>query len=467
MPLRQFLTRTLILLLVPISVAMGLNPALAFSAESVTFNKEVASILWKNCAGCHRPGEVGPFPLLSYKDAAKRAEMIRHIVERRQMPPWKPEPGFGHFLFDRRLSDDDIQTIAAWADAGAPEGEAKDLPEPPRFPDGWKLGEPDLVLKMPDEYEVPAEGPDIYRCFVIPVGNAEDRTVAAIEFRPGNRRVVHHAILYLDKTGQARAKDREDSGLGYTSFGGPGFVPTGGLGGWAPGVESMFLPDGLAKFLAAGSDLVLQVHYHPSGKRERDQSQVGIYFTKKPAEHVVTGISLLNHDLNIPPGEKRYEARASVRLPVDVTALGIAPHMHLLGREMKATAETPDGQTIPLVWIKDWDFNWQDQYAFAEPIHLPKGTKIQVVAYYDNSAENPANPNNPPRRVRWGEETTDEMLLCTIQVYTETETDMRELFKLPFGRLGAALGGGSLPESYGDRARRFLKGLRKQGGGKS
>ncbi len=430
-------------------------------ADQPTYSKHVATILWKNCAGCHCAGEVGPFPLLTFKDAEKRADMIADVVARRQMPPWKPEPNFGAFHGVRRLSDDDLKTVVDWAAAGAPEGNASDLPEPPKFTEGWRLGEPDLILKMPAEFEIPAEGRDIYRCFVLPFGNADARTVAAAEFRPGNRRVVHHAVFYLDNTGEARQKDQDEAGPGYNSFGGPGFIPTGGLGGWAPGYEPQFLPDGLGAYVRPETDFVLQVHYHPSGKPERDQSQVGIYFTRKPVERLVTGIALLNPRLNIPPGAKRHEVRAEATIPVDVTVTGVAPHMHLLGREIKFTATKPDGVVVPLVWVKDWDFNWQDQYRFAETFRLPKGTHLEVVAYYDNSTDNPANPNNPPRRVRWGEETTDEMCICSLQVYTDTLSDVRELQKMPHGIIGSALGGGSLPETFSERAMRFFLKLQR------
>ena len=225
---------------------------------------------------------------------------------------------------------------------------------------------------------------------MLPFNNADDRTVAAVEFRPGNRKIVHHAIFYLDNTGIARKKDEEDPGLGYTSFGGPGFIPSGGLGGWAPGVTPHLLPDGLAKFVKSNSDLVMQIHYHPNGKAETDQSSLGIYFSKKPPARIVTGIALLNLQSAIPPGEHHYRITNSVTLPTDVVALGVAPHMHLLGREMKITATLPDGKIQPLVWIKDWDFNWQDQYAFAKPLSLPKGTVLDLEAIYDNSAENPS-----------------------------------------------------------------------------
>jgi len=430
------------LLLIPIVFGVA-GPG---AAEEITYNKHVARILWDNCATCHRPGEVGPFSLLTYEDAAKRADFIHEITASRRMPPWKPEPGFGEFHDARRLTDDQIELIRQWTEAGAPEGDAADLPPQPEFAQGWQLGEPDLVLEMPEEFSIPADARDIYRCFVIPINNDTFKSVAAVEFRPGNRKVVHHAIFYLDDSGQARQKDEADEGLGYTSFGGPGFLPSGSLGGWAPGTTPVRLPDGLAKYMKPKSDLALQIHYHPSGKPETDRSLLGVYFAKEPVERYVTGIPLINLRLNIPPGESRHRVTASQTLPVDIMAVGIFPHMHLLGREMKVTAVLPDGTVEPMIWVKDWDFNWQDQYRYREVRRLPKGTRLELEAFYDNTADNPVNPNDPPKEVRWGEQTTDEMCLCTVQVYTEKPGDVRELVKMPAARLGTALGG-ALPEA--------------------
>ena len=369
------------------------------SAAPVTYTKHIAPILWKNCAGSHRPGEVGPFSLLSYEDAAKRADFLASITAERRMPPWKAEPDFGKFLDERRLSESEIALLKDWAAAGAPKGDPSDLPEPPKFVEGWTLGQPDLVLEMPEAFTVPASGRDIYQCFVIPIPITGSKTVAAVEFRPGNRRVVHHAILFLDANGAARKKDEAEPGPGYRSFGGPGVLPTGGLGGWAPGAMPRRLPEGIGKFLRHGSDLVLQIHYHPDGKVETDRSTVGIYFTKKPATTLVGGLAVRSRGLNIPANEKHYRVTAeSESLPVDVNVLGVGPHMHLLGRQMKVVADTPDGRAVPLVWIKDWDFNWQGQYAFVEPVRLPKGSVIRVEADYDNSTDNPYNPNSPPKQ---------------------------------------------------------------------
>lgn len=392
--------------------------------EKITFNKHIAPILFKNCATCHRPGEVGPFSLLTYKDSAKRADHLAQIVADRQMPPWKPEPGYGEFLDERKLSNQDIELIKRWAAEGAPEGDPKDRPAAPTFSDGWQLGEPDLVLKMPEPFTIPATGRDVYQCFVLPGGITEDRTVAAVEFRPGNRRVVHHALYFLDNTGQARKLDEKDPGPGYRSFGGIGFLPTGGLGGWAPGATPRRLPEGHGRMMRKNSDVVFQMHYHPTGKEEQDQSMIGIYFTKKPAEHLVVALPVLNRRLDIPAGAQRQRVTASFVVPADIEAIGVTPHMHLVGREMKVAAVFPDGKSQVLIWIKDWDFNWQDQYLFKQRINMPKGTKIEVEAFYDNSDSNPKNPNSPPKRVRWGEQTTDEMCIAFLQIVPANRKDV-------------------------------------------
>jgi len=432
-------------------------------AEGPTFSKDVAPILLKNCAGCHRPGEIGPFSLLSYKDAAKRADDLADVTVSHQMPPWKPEAGFGEFLDDRRLTDREIKTIADWSKAGAPEGNPKDLPATPNFPDGWQLGKPDVILEVPSPFDIPATGPDIYRCFVIPIPMDENKTVAAVEFRPGNRKVVHHALFFLDSTGAGRKKDESEPGPGYTSFGGPGITATGILGGWAPGALPRKLPEGMGRMLRKGNDMVLQIHYHPDGKPEADQSLVGIYFTKTPARQIVVGFPVRSRDIDIPAGESRHHVAArSVPLPVDAQAVGVTPHMHYIGKEMKVVAETPDGKTIPLIWIKDWDFNWQGQYQYRSPVKLPKGTVIKLDAYYDNSADNPRNPSIPPKHVGWGEQTTDEMCLLGVQVIAENPGDLMKIVAANGNPLGGLLNGGNpagflIPEANKARLSPFDK----------
>lgn len=393
----------------------------------VTYTRDIAPLLQTHCMNCHREGEVAPFPLTSYRDAAKRAGQLVEVTKARTMPPWKPEPGFGHLKGARRLTDRDLELMVCWADAGAPEGDMANLPPPPKFTEGWLLGEPDLVIKVPEPFELPADGRDVFRNFVIPLAVDSDKLVAAVEFRPGNRRIVHHAIFYLDSSGVARKKDAADPGPGYGSFGGPGFLPSGALGGWAPGGTPQELPDGMGRLLRKGSDLVIQVHYHPSGKPESDQSTVGIHYVEQPSRKIVGGLMVVDRNLDIPAGAAKHPMSRSYVVPSDVTMVGVTPHMHLLGREMKATATLPDGRVEPLIWIRDWNFNWQDQYLFENPLRLPKGTRLDVDAVYDNSAANPLNPNSPPQRVTWGEQTTDEMFICFFQVLTDDPRDLLPL----------------------------------------
>jgi hypothetical protein len=423
----------------------------AFAAP--TYNKDVAPILWKHCATCHRTGEVGPFPLLTYKDSGKRAAFLLENIEAKRMPPWKAEAGYGHFKNERRLSDDELKTVREWVKAGAPEGEAKDLPAAPTFTEGWTLGEPDQILKMQEPFKIPGSGKDLQQCFVIPISNDTDKFVSAVEFRPGNRKVVHHAIMYLDANGMGRLRDRLESGPGYASFAGPGIIPTGALGGWAPGAGVQHLPEGLGKFLKKGSDLILQIHYHPSGKEEMDQSSVGIYYSKKPVEKIVGGVAVRSRKLYIPANEKEFKTSAeSDPLPVAVDAIGVFPHMHYVGKVMKAWALTPEGSEIPLIWIKDWDFNWQGSYQFAEHVRIPKGSIIKMEAVYDNSTDNPRNPSNPPKPVKWGEQTTDEMCLFGVQIVTDTKEDLRKVMQMPNNRLAMLLSSGVPADSLKDKS---------------
>jgi hypothetical protein len=398
------------------TLAAAVLAAPAGRATEPTYCKDVAPILFKNCASCHRPGEVGPFPLLSYRDAAKRAKFLAEVVAERQMPPWKAVHGFGSFLDERRLADAEIDTIARWAKAGAPEGDPKDLPPAPKFTDGWQLGEPDLVVTIPRPFTVPADGPDITQVFVVPTGLTETRSVAAVEFRPGDRSVVHHVFVYVDETGSARKKqDREEAkcgGPGYRSFGGPGTVVTGLLELAGPAKTPRFRPEDATQPLSANADLVITVHYHPSGKEAHDQSRVGIHFAKKPATQRLLPLILGTREIDIPAGTKEHVIEQDLTLPAEAAVYSVSPHMHQLGREMKVWAERPDGKEVPLIWVKDWAFNWQDDYLFSQRPVLPAGTKLKLRAVYDNSADNPANPNHPPQRVRYGEQTTDEMCMC-------------------------------------------------------
>lgn len=383
-------------------------------ASPVTYTRDVASILYRNCLECHRSGSFAPFALETYDQARKRAADLASVALDRLMPPWRAVPGFGPaFQHDRSLTRAEIATLVAWADQGAPEGEPGDAPTRPVFSEGWKLGEPDLVVEMPEPFEVPATGDDIYRCFVIKTDLPEDVYVSGIEYRPGNPRVVHHILGYVDVTDEARKKDEADSAPGYACFGGPGVEINNDLGGWAPGTEESLLPDGVGRALPKGSYVIMQVHYHPNGKPETDRSRIGLTFAKKPVRQTFHWSFALNDEFELKPGESHIEVRAEREIPVDVDALSVAPHMHMLGTDMTMWAELPDGQgRIDLIQIDRWDFKWQRQYYFEKPVRLPKGTRLKLISHFDNSSQNPSNPRRDnPITVRWGEGSHDEMCI--------------------------------------------------------
>lgn len=384
-------------------------------SHEVTFCREIAPVIFAHCTRCHREGEATPFSLGTFEDVRRRASQIAAVVSDGLMPPWKPKPGFGHFLYGQRIANEEVRLIESWAANGAPLGDIADLPRQPHFQNGWQLGEPDLVLELPEHFDVPADGPDIYQHFVLPTGLAEHGLITAFEFRPGDASVVHHAWLYFDNSGTARRLDAETPEPGYDRFGGPGFVPAGNFGGWGPGGLPRKLPAGMARRMPADSDLILQIHYHPTGKASRDRSRVGLYFAEGDVKQLVTQIMVADVDLKIPAGAKRHRFEASYTVPVETVLLDATPHMHLLGREIKVTATTPDGDVIPLIWIDDWNFYWQDHYVFAEPVHLPARTRIDLVAWYDNSSGNTLNPHSPPRDVLFGESSDDEMGICYFQ----------------------------------------------------
>lgn len=400
-------------------------PAAVATAGVPTYAHDVASILRAKCEGCHRPGEVAPFELQSYRQASAWSKDIKKYTQSRQMPPWKPADGYGNFADEHNinLNDGERATLARWADAGAPLGNPKQVPPPRKFASGWKLGEPDLIITPERGYHLGADGDDVYRNFVVKTNVSEDRWVRAVEVHPGNRAIVHHVINYIDANGVSdRLEGKEKDGEpGYTSFGGPGFVPTGFLGGWAPGNDPTVLPDGVGNKLPKNSRIVVQVHYHKNGKPESDRTQIGLYFCRKPVDKIAYPNLVLNFGFRIQPGETHHEAKATTTLSSDSHVLSVMPHMHLLGREMKLWATLPDGSEKPLVWIKDWDFNWQATYTLTKPLALPKGTKVHLLAYYDNSDKNPRNPNiKNPRSVTWGEQTTDEMCVAFL-TYTKDD----------------------------------------------
>jgi len=397
------------------------RPAPTVASSRVTYTHDVARILQQNCQTCHRAGQIGPMALTTYAQAAAWRGDIKRYTSSRQMPPWKADAGRGDFQNARRLTAAQIQTLARWADAGAPEGEARDLPPAPHFPEGWALGTPDLVLQPSRPYHLAADGGDVYRCYVIPTDFAHDRYVSAVDVQPGERAVVHHVIAFIDGRGASASLDGHEKEPGYTSFGGVGFTPTGALGGWAPGMTAHFLPAGVATPVPAGARIVLQVHYHKDGKPETDLTRVGVYFAKGMVEKSLQVIPVI-HGLQIPAGDAHYTVSTlSVPSPVAYHLLAVTPHMHLLGHKMALTALLPGGKRIPLVSVSDWDFNWQSTYYYRHPLALPQGTRVLMTATYDNSAKNPRNPNSPPKAVTWGEQTTDEMCIAFLHYTLDRE----------------------------------------------
>jgi mono/diheme cytochrome c family protein len=383
--------------------------------EKVTFNEHVAPIVFENCAGCHRPGQGAPFALLSYRDVQKRGEFLRRVIADREMPPWPPAHGWGKLQDERRLSDEQVALFDRWVETGMEEGPADKAPAAPKFVEGgWTLGEPDMIVTLPEAFDVPAGGPDIYRMFVMPLELPEDQWVTAVEIHPTARSVVHHAIYFLDDTGASRKLDEADPQPGFTKM---GFPRTGTLGGWALGATTRRLPMGLAYPLRKGSDLVVQIHFHPSGKPEREQASFGLYFAReKPKKRLLGfqappafGLATELRTRGIRPGEKDFAIHGEWTAPFDVDLVSVGGHAHYRCKAMKAIVELPDGREEKLFAIDDWDFRWQGRYNYVEPVRLPKGSVVRTTLVYDNSVDNPRNPANPPIHVRWGEGTNDEM----------------------------------------------------------
>ncbi|MBX9580802.1 MAG: redoxin domain-containing protein [Gemmataceae bacterium] len=407
----------------------------ADAAAPVTFYKDVLPVLQAHCQSCHRPGQVGPFALTTYKSAARWADTSLAEIHAGRMPPWKPAPN-PLLAGGRALPAAARQTLEYWVAQGMPEGDPKDAPPAPTWTDGWTLGEPDLILEAPADTVVAPSGKDLFRVQVFPTNLPEDKDIAAIEVRPGNPRVVHHTLQVVDVTGAARKMQEAaaakadpnapDRGPGYAVGMGWGFRPDPNyfLGGWAPGMLPKFLPDGVAQKLPKGGDVCVQTHYHRTGKEERDRTKIGLYFAKKPATDLYRTVPLAGMlraiTPPIPPGEKAHKVERQWKLTADVTAYRVVPHMHLLGKDIELTATPPGEKDFTIIRIPAWDYNWQEQYELKEPLNLPKDTILTVRATYDNSADNPLNPSVPPVPVRYGEQTTDEMAFVFLGVSSKS-----------------------------------------------
>lgn len=399
----------------------------ARGAETVTFSTHIAPIIHARCATCHHEGEAAPFNLLSFEDVRKRSKQILEVVESRTMPPWLAEHGYGEFANERRLTDRELTLIRQWIANGAPEGDPKLAPPNPQFSSGWQFGAPDLIVTMPKPFHLGPEGRDVYRDFVIHLPLERDRFVRAVEFSPGNRKIVHHAFIRVDEEGQARKLDGADGEPGFTNMYSKARMPGGQFLTWNPGSRPIESAPGLAWRLAKNSDLVVEMHLNRSGKPEAIQSSVGFYFTDQPPTNTCYTFKLGSHALNFPAGATNEIIRDSLVLPVDIDVLAVYPHAHFLGRETQAYALRPDGSKEWLIWIKQWNFNWQGDYRYTKPIHFPKGTTLHFQFSYDNSTNNPANPNHPPQRVLYGERSNDEMCELGIQALARTPADLKIL----------------------------------------
>jgi hypothetical protein len=402
----------------------------ASAAPRVTFSEQIAPIIYNNCAGCHRAGESAPFPLTSYKEVVKRGALIAAVTEKRYMPPWHAAPASVAYRDERRLTDQQIALLRAWVDQGTPEGDPTKAPKLPAFSEGWQLGQPDLVVSFPKAYRVPADGPDIYRNFVIPVNLPEDKWIRAIEVRPTALKTVHHMLYYSDPTHSMRDQDAASGAAGFAGLSFP--EGTTSLGVWAGGTQPHFMPDGIARPFPKGSDLIIQEHFHPVGKEELEKTVVGLYFAKQQPPRRMISVQLpisfgFFAGVRIPAGEKAYTVRDSFTLPVDVDAFGVSAHAHYLGKSMKLTATLPTGEVKTLLNIPNWDFAWQDGYQFADLVPLPKGTRLDGEVVWDNSASNPHNQSSPPALVTWGEQSRQEMGSVTLEMVPHVQSDFRAL----------------------------------------
>ena len=419
-------------------LALALCAAPMLAASGVTFTRDVAPIVYKRCVNCHHADDIAPMPLVTYADARPWAKAMRQAVLTRQMPPWHADPHMGNFANDRRLRESEIDTIKAWVDQGAVEGDAKDLPAAPQFPDGWKIGKPDVVIAIPEEYVVQANGPDEYVNFTVPTNFTEDRWVTALELRPGNRKIVHHAHVSVFEPPKPKAPGEPEKKDNFTIHEGkldhinpampvlddgcssadggnwPGRHPSENgtmLASYLPGKDPDIFPEGYARLIPAGAQLTFQIHYNSRSitKRETDRTSVGIVFAKAPPKQRLRRIDISNYLFQIPAGDGNHEVTACYVLPKDVEFMSYTAHMHFRGKDMKFEAVHPDGARETLFFVPHYSFNWQTEYQLSRPVAVEKGTKIVITAHFDNSPNNAYNPD-PSKAVRWGGPSYEEMM---------------------------------------------------------
>ena len=426
-----------------ICVLFGVSPVVtaATAPEIVTFNNQIAPIIYQNCSACHRPGESAPFPLLSYEDVRKHAHQIAAVTKRRYMPPWLPEAGYGSFYDERRLTDEQIALIQKWVDDGEMEGPPDTGPQPPKYTSEWQLGPPDMVIKVAKPFQLYADGPEVFWNFVLPVPIKTQRWVKAIEVRPGASaaRVFHHANVIIDRSGSSLRQEQEPGagfpGMDLTIEDEDRFDPDSHFLSWKPGSLPVVEPDGMAWRANPGMNLVLNVHLRPSGKPETVSPEIGLYFTDKPQTKFPMLIQL-EHDttIDIPPGDKDFVVTDQFTVPLDLKVLAVYPHAHYLGKLLEGYATLPDGTKKWLVRIPDWDLSWQGVFRLRTPLELPKGTVIKMEYHYDNSSDNVRNPNSPPQRVIEGNSATNEMGHLWLQVLPDEPGDHRVVLQEALSR---------------------------------
>jgi len=406
----------------------------ASAAPSVTFHKDVEQILEDHCQECHRPGEIGPMPLLSYEQARPWAKAIKAEVLTNKMPPWPADPHYGKFSNDRSLTRQQIDTLAAWADAGAPEGSKADAPKPRTWVQGWNIGKPDAIIEMPKAIDIAATGEVEYQYIVVPTGFTEDKWVQSVEIRPSDRTVVHHAVIFIRPPG--------DKWLAAAQPGVP-FVPAastpsqrfsntqGGFNDvltiYTPGMVPAEWKPGEAKQIKAGSDIVFQMHYTASGKPGSDKTRLGLVFAKEPPTRRIITVGALNNAFKIPAGDGNFKAEATVPVVHPMTVISLFPHLHLRGKAFQYDVIYPTGETETILKVDNWSLNWQLSYKLAKPLELQPGAKIKATAWWDNSANNPANPD-PSKDVRWGEQSWEEMMIGFVDVAVDPELTNKTVY---------------------------------------
>jgi len=398
----------------------------ASSPQSVTFSKDVAPILQDNCQTCHRPGEAAPMSLLTYQQARPWAAAISENVTLKKMPPWFADPKYGHFANDRSLKQKDIDTLVAWAKSGAKEGDPKDLPKPAAFLEGWNIGKPDLQIEMPAEFKVPASGTLDYQYILIPGNFKQDTWVEQAEVRPGNRPLVHHVIAFVRPPGSKYMKGAQP-GIPFVPKEGDEGGPNELLVGYAPGMVTTQLAPGRAKLVQAGSDIILQMHYTANGKEGVDRTKVGFVFAKFPVKERVITLAATNHKFEIPPNDPNYKVNATFEFADDAKVIAYLPHMHLRGKDFEYRAVYPTGEKETLLNVPNYSFSWQLTYFPVKELVVPKGTKIECTAHFDNSANNPNNPD-PNKTVRYGDQSWEEMMFGFFDVAIDAKKDPSTLF---------------------------------------